>query len=142
MDYNYQHRGTNSKTHSRSGFQYADWLIQVLIEIVIILVKWTAILYDMKNMNNNSAMGLDIVTVYWAEGWSDEVNARVRIPVSEEVFKKLTGAFRCSVKKGDLEFFAAGEAPAAIYDHFIAQVPLVHPFEDQYVTIGEYTLEA
>ena len=45
MGYNYQHRGTNSKTHSRSGFQYADWLIQVLIAMVIILVKWTAILY-------------------------------------------------------------------------------------------------
>lgn len=45
MDYNRQHRGTNSKTHSRSGFQYADWLIQVLIAMVIILVKWTAILY-------------------------------------------------------------------------------------------------
>ena len=142
MDYNHQHRGTNSKTHSRSGFQYADWLIQVLIEMIIILVKWTAILYVMKKMNDNSAMGLDIVTVYWAEGWSDEVGARVRIPISEEVFKELSGVFKCPNEKGKLEFWAAGEAPAAIYDHFIAQVPLVHPFEDQYVTVGEYTLEA
>lgn len=54
MDYNHQHRGTNSKTYSRSGFQYADWLIQVLIEIVIILVKWTAILYDMKNTDHSA----------------------------------------------------------------------------------------
>lgn len=142
MGYNYQHRGTNSKTHSRSGFQYADWLIQVLIEMITILVKWTAILYAMKNMNNNSAMGLDIVTVYWAEGWSDEVGARVRVPISEEVFEALRGAFKCPVEKGDLEFWAAGESPAVIYEHFIVQVPLVHPFGDQYITIGEYILEA
>lgn len=54
MDYNHQHRGTNSKTHSRSGFQYADWLIQVLIAMIIILVKWTAILYTMKNTNHSA----------------------------------------------------------------------------------------
>lgn len=142
MGYNHQHRGTNSKTHSRSGFQYADWLIQVLIEMIIILVKWTAILYVMKKMNDNSAMGLDIVTVYWAEGWSDEVGARVRIPISEEVFKELSGVFKCPNEKGKLEFWAAGEASAAIYEHFIVQVPLVHPFGDQYITIGEYILEA
>lgn len=110
--------------------------------MIIILVKWTAILYAMKNMNNNSAMGLDIVTVYWVEGWSDEVDARVRVPVSEDVFKTLIERYKLTVKKGDLEFFAAGEAPAAIYDHLFVQVPLVHPFEDQYITIGEYTLEA
>ena len=142
MDYNRQHRGTNSKTHSRSGFQYADWLIQVLIEMVIILVKWTAILYAMKNMNNNSAMDLDIVTVYWVEGWSNEAESRVRVPVTEAVFEKLTKSFRCPVTKGDLEFCAAGEASAVIYEHLITHVPIVHPFEDQYVTVGEYVLEA
>ena len=110
--------------------------------MVIILVKWTAILYAMKNMNNNSAMGLDIVTVYWTEGWSDEVGARVRVPISEDVFKTLVEKYTLPVKKGDLEFYAAGEAPAVIYEHWIVQVPLVHPFEDQYITIGEYTLEA
>lgn len=110
--------------------------------MITILVKWTAILYAMKNMNNNSAMGLDIVTVYWAEGWSDEVGARVRVPISDEVFKELAGVFKCPKEKGNLELFAAGESPAAIYEHFIVQVPLVHPFEDQYITIGEYTLEA
>lgn len=87
-------------------------------------------------------MGLDIVTVYWVEGWSEEANARVRVPVSENVFKELRGVFRCPVEKGALEFWAAGEGPAAIYEHLIVQVPLVHPFEDQYITIGEYKLEA
>lgn len=91
----------------------------------------------MKNMNNNSAMGVDIVTVYWAEGWSDEVRARVRVLISEEVFKKLTGTFKCPVEKGNLEFFAAGVAPAVIYEHMIVQVPLVHPFENDYITIGK-----
>ena len=110
--------------------------------MVIILVKWTAILYAMKKMNDNSAMGLDIVTVYWVEGWSEEANVRVRVPVSENVFKELTGKFKCPVTKGALEFCAAGEAPAVIYDHLIAHVPIVHPFEDQYITIGEYILEA
>lgn len=110
--------------------------------MIIILVKWTAILYAMKNMNNNSAMGLDILTVCWAEGWSDEVGARIRVPISEDVFKELAGTFKCPNEKGNLEFFAAGEAPAAIYEHFIVQVPLVHPFADQYITIGECVLEA
>jgi hypothetical protein len=110
--------------------------------MIIILVKWTAILYAMKNMNNNSAMGLDIVTVCWVEGWSDEVGARIRVPISEDVFKTLIERYKLTVKKGDLEFFAAGEAPAVIYEHLIVQVPRVHPFEDQYITIGEYTLEA
>jgi hypothetical protein len=96
----------------------------------------------MKNMNNNSAMGLDIVTVYWVEGWSEEANARVRVPVSENVFKELTGKFKRPVKEGALEFCAAGALSAVIYEHLIAQVPIVHPFEDQYITIGEYTLEA
>lgn len=91
----------------------------------------------MKNMNNNSAMGLDIVTVYWVEGWSDETGTRVRVPISEEVFKKLTGPFMCQVEKGALEFWAAGKAPAAIYEHLIVQVPLVHPFENNYITIGK-----
>lgn len=142
MGYNYQYRGTNSKTRSRSGFQYADWLIQVLIEVIIILVKWTAILYIMRRRNNDFAMGLEIVTVYWAEGWSDEASARVRVSISEDVFKELTGQFKCPVRKGDLEFFAAGESPAAIHEHWIAQVPRVHPFENQYITIGEYILSA
>jgi hypothetical protein len=110
--------------------------------MIVILVKWTAILYAMKNMNNNSAMGLDIITLHWAEGWSDEVGARVRVPVSEEAFKTLHGSFKCHSRKGDLEFYAAGEAPAVIYEHLITHVPIVHPFEDQYVTVGEYTLEA
>lgn len=90
MDYNYQHRGTNSKTHSRSGFQYADWLIQVLIEMVTILVKWTAILYAMKNMNNNSAIILS----------ADVVNA-----ICEYLYKDLPKEF-INVSRdlgGDLE---------------------------------------
>ena len=62
MGYNYQHRGTNSKTHSRSGFQYADWLIQVLIEIVTILVKWTAIHFIMKKTNNPASVVISSVT--------------------------------------------------------------------------------
>lgn len=62
MDYNHQHRGTNSKTHSRSGFQYADWLIQVLIVMIIILVKWTAILYAMKNTDHSAIiLSTDVV---------------------------------------------------------------------------------
>lgn len=110
--------------------------------MIVILVKWTAILYAMKNMNNNSAAALDIVTVYWVEGWSNEAGSRVRVPVTEAVFEKLTKSFRCPVTKGDLEFCATGEAPAAIFEHLIVHVPIVHPFEDQYVAVGEYTLEA
>lgn len=110
--------------------------------MIVILVKWTAILYAMKNMNNNSAMDLDIITVYWVEGWSEEANARVRVPVSENVFAELTGKFKRPVKEGALEFCAAGVLSAVIYKHLIVHVPIVHPFEDQYVTVGEYTLEA
>ena len=87
-------------------------------------------------------MGLDIVTVYWVEGWSDEAGSRVRVPITEEAFKKLKETFKCPVTKGDLEFCAAGEAPAVIYEHLIVHVPIVHPFEDQYITIGEYKLAA
>lgn len=48
--------------HSRSGFQHAVWLIQVLFDIDVFLVKWTAIHIIMKKTNNPASVTISTAT--------------------------------------------------------------------------------
>lgn len=130
MDYNYQRRGTNSKTHSRSGFQHPGWLIQVLIEMDIILVKWTAILSTMARIN-----------VYWAEGKHARKGGRVQVCISANTFKHLED-LGFESRRGDVCLVAMNDNEHIRVNHIVT-VDFIDAPEEECIEIHDsYALEA
>lgn len=131
MDYNHQHRGTNSKTHSRSGFQSAYWLIQVLIEMIMILVKWTAILYAMATT----------VKIYYAEGKHVHRGGRVRVCISAETFKDLTH-LGFESRRGDVCLVMTENTECIRISHIVNVTFIDAPEEECDEIHGSYALAA
>ena len=84
---------------------------------------------------------LKMINVYWVEGYFAEIDKKIHASITEETFKDLVneGFESCA----DLvEFIAGRDGSDSLTRHYIVRVENVVPFEDQYVTIGEYTLMA
>ena len=94
----------------------------------------------MLSRGNVELIMLEVMHVYWVEGYFEGINRKIQIPTTEETFLALTKE-KFETHEGCVEF-AVGEGSEVLYRHHIVCVPNVVPFEDQYVTVGEYVLEA
>ena len=83
---------------------------------------------------------LEIINVYWVEGYFAGIDKKIQVPTTEGTFKTL-------VREGFESYdsiveFAVGKSSEVLYRNYVVCVPFVTPYEDQYKTIGEYKLMA
>lgn len=83
---------------------------------------------------------LEMINVYWVEGYFSGIDTMVQVPTTEKTFQALCKEGFES--RAGLVEFSVGEGSEVLARHYIVRVQNVVPFEDQYVTIGEYTLMA
>ena len=75
---------------------------------------------------------VEILNIFWVEGWSEAVNDTVHVPATEDAFKALV-SLGCESYEGALEFSRCS-CHEVIYINHIVRVPIVYPHEDQYKT--------